>query len=171
MDFEPTYTKEQEQFREAADAYYQAGFEISLPDRLARFVFLTAGLRIVDVCRHSRAAVADVTRLYFQIGQQMAILPLVRRCDETYFSGRWESLALRVIRNSLLDSLWALIQRLVQRLGSGTGPEWIEAGIKLAHQEPLLAELRRDTRKLASEEVSIAALQVISSRLHIACVA
>ncbi|MEE8142899.1 MAG: NAD-glutamate dehydrogenase domain-containing protein, partial [Planctomycetota bacterium] len=157
---------EKVRFGEAVDEYYQAGLQVGQPERLARVAHLTAGLRITDICHQTGAAVGDVTRLYYQVGERSEILPLVRKSDGKIFSGRWETLALRIIRNSLLDSLWALTIKQVRTLGEGSGPLWVKESVEAAFQDALLVELSIDIRKLTSEEITIASLQVVSARLR-----
>ena len=125
---------EQKRYRETLDRYYDAGFTIGLPDRLAKYGYLPAGLRIVDICLGSGAPVPEVARLYFKIGQSSQIFPLVRLCDDKTFAGRWDSLALRIIRNSLLDSLWSLTRTVVGQLGSEVDETWVDRGLALARK-------------------------------------
>lgn len=155
---------ERKRFVEAEDIYYEAGFKIGLPDRLARFTYLPAGLRIVDICFMTGVTVDLVTRLYFRIGQVSQIFPLVRLSDDKQLAGRWESLALRVIRNSLLDSLWSLTRQVVERCEL-VDEDSVEAAVQSLRAEPQFEELRLDLRKLISEELTVASLQVMSWRL------
>lgn len=155
---------ERKRFVEAEDIYYEAGFKIGLPDRLARFTYLPAGLRIVDICFMTGVPVELVTRLYFRIGQVSQIFPLVRLSDDKQLAGRWESLALRVIRNSLLDSLWSMTRQVVERFEL-VDEDSVEAAVQSLRAEPQFEELRLDLRKLISEELTVASLQVMSWRL------
>lgn len=155
---------ERKRFRASEDVYYEAGFKIGLPGRLARFTYLPAGLRIVDVSLASGVPVDLVTRLYFRIGQESQIFPLVRISDDKDLGGRWESLALRVIRNSLLDSLWSMTSQVVQR-GGIDDEAAVERAVGELRQEPQFEELRLDLRNLISEELTVASLQVMSWRL------
>ncbi len=156
---------EQKRFKQSLDRYRDASFEDDFAERLAKCTYSPAGLRIVDICRSSGASVADVAPLYFRIGQETQIFPLVRMSDEKRFIGRWESLALRVIRNTLLDSLWSLTHDTVSQLAEGSGPDWIDRGVAIAQQHPQYEEMRLELKTLKTEELSVAALHVVSVRL------
>ncbi|MFQ5654148.1 MAG: NAD-glutamate dehydrogenase domain-containing protein, partial [Planctomycetota bacterium] len=156
---------EQRRLQRRVDGWYRAGFAVGLPERLARFPHLTAGLRIADICQETGAAVEEVTRLYFQLGETSSILPLVRKCDDKVFTGRWETLAMRVIRNTLLDSLWAFVSRLAGEHGAGSAPGWARSALERLQARTSFREMRLDLKKLAAEEITIASLQVMSTRL------
>ncbi len=142
-----------------------SGFSKELARGLADRSYLTAGLRITDITRETGAPIAEVTALYYQLGIASYIHPLVRRFDDKIFVGRWESLALRIVRNSLLDSLWALVARLIRNYGPIEGDDWVEKTIGRVQERPLFRELAADLRRLGREEITIAALQVLSVRL------
>jgi len=156
---------ERKRYRDLAKGFGRSGIDEELATRLADCYFLTAGLRIADIAGEYGAPLDRVTALYYRLGQESYIHPLVRRFDEHVFVGRWESLALRIARNSLLDSLWALVARLVERHGPIEGADWVESTIAQVESRPVFRELRQDIRRLGREEISIAAMQVLSVRL------
>ena len=147
------------------NGFKELGLAPSLSARLADCLYLTAGLRISDIARETGAPIAAVTSLYYRLGASSYIHPLVRRFDENVYVGRWESLALRIVRNSLLDSLWALVARLVKRYGPVEGETWVEDSIEQVKTGTLFRELSQDMRRLGREEITIASLQVLSVRL------
>ncbi len=157
--------EEKERYQEAVSQFKEAGFESDLAARLADCLYLTAGLRIADIARETGAPIDTVTALYYQLGSVSYIHPMVRRFDENVFVGRWETLALRIVRNSLLDSLWGLVVRLVKRYGPVEGDDWVAKTIAEVKKRPLFRELGADMRRLGREEITIAALQVLSVRL------
>ncbi len=158
---------EQRHFKLSEDIYYGAGFTIGLPVRLARITYLPAGLRIVDICFLPQASVPEVTKLYFRIGQLSQIFPLVRTLDDHSFLGRWESLMVRMVRNSLLDSLWSLTNRVVRSLrdDSIATKDWTDEGMKRAEASPYFEEIRLDIAELLREDLSTASLPVVAWRL------
>jgi len=158
---------EDERARHAAsvDEFREAGVDAALAVDLADCLYLTAGLRIADIVRETGAPIAAVTSLYYGLGNSSYIHPLVRRFDENVFVGRWESLALRIVRNSLLDSLWALVAQMVRLYGPVEGSDWVDRSIERVGKGALFRELSLDMRRLGREEITIAALQVLSVRL------
>ncbi len=160
-------SSERTRFLQVTEQYRAAAFGEELAQKIARVGYATAGLRISDIAHRLGARIADVTKLYFQAGQVTQILPLIRKCDDKFFTGRWETLALRITRNSMLDALWGLTSRLVERLGAGEGDAWVERGLDLLRSRPFFDELKADIARLGSEEeLTIATLQVMSSRVQ-----
>ncbi len=156
---------EQLRHNQLVEGFEADGLSKTLSTRLADCMYLTAGLRISDIARETGAPISAVTSLYYRLGSSTYIHPLVRRFDENVYVGRWESLALRIVRNSLLDSLWALVARLVKRYGPVEGDGWVEDSIAKVKTGSLFRELSQDMRRLGREEITIASLQVLSVRL------
>ncbi|MFN0057516.1 MAG: NAD-glutamate dehydrogenase domain-containing protein [Planctomycetota bacterium] len=154
-----------QRFHDNTALFLELGVDAAVVRRLVNTVHTPAGLRIVDAARETRTPVAEVTKLYFRLGQESSIFALVRRCDDKVYPGRWESLALRIIRNSILDSLLGLTVKLVHELARSGDRDWVDHAAARAKRIPQLVELRVDLKKLVGEDLTIGALQVMSARL------
>lgn len=150
--------------------YREQGFDTPTACRLTRFGYMTAGLCCADIALTTGSDLADVVELYYRIGQGSYIIPFVRSWEDKGFSGRWDSLALRIIRNSMLESLGALASGQVTAIDvDGGAPDWVERGVELFQEGPHVEELRREMKRLAGEEISLAALQVTAEHLRRVC--
>jgi len=158
-------TEERTRHEKFVAEFAAAGFSPEIARVLADRSYITAGLRIADIARECDAPIAPVTALYYRLGSSSYIHPLVRRFDENVFVGRWESLSLRIVRNSLLDSLWALVAGLIRDRGPVAGRAWVDDTVAEVKEWPLFRELSSDLRRLGREEITIAALHVLSVRL------
>ncbi|MEM7168204.1 MAG: NAD-glutamate dehydrogenase domain-containing protein, partial [Planctomycetota bacterium] len=133
--------------------YREQGFDKETAKRLTRFGYMTAGLCCVDIAIRTKRDLADVVQLYYRIGQASYIIPFVRSWEENSFSGRWDSLALRITRNSMLESLGALAKRQVETIDvTAEGRVWVERGLEMLQEGPHVEELRREMKRLAGEE-------------------
>lgn len=157
---------EAKRYQTNVESFVEAGFSDELAGRLASFEYITAGLGIASISHDTGTDLEDVMSLYFQVGHSSFLVRFIRNVDERSFAGRWESLALRILRNSMLESLGALTTRQVLGLGPGSGEEWVARGVQAIDDDPRVISLRNDMQKLTREELSIAAIQVISERLR-----
>ncbi|MDE0960169.1 MAG: NAD-glutamate dehydrogenase [Planctomycetota bacterium] len=144
----------------------KAGFSPALAQSLAKFEHLTAGVRILDISRTHDIRVGDVARIYYLLGHRSGLHPLVRKCDEMSFSGRWDSLSMRILRNTFLDGLWALVTRICGRNENQRKGDWIEVHIEDLRRKPSFKAMESDIRRIGSEELSIASIQVLSVRFR-----
>ncbi|MGE4620177.1 MAG: NAD-glutamate dehydrogenase domain-containing protein [Planctomycetota bacterium] len=142
------------------------GFPEWLAQRLAKFEYLTAGVRILDISRTYDIRVADVARIYYLLGNRSGLHPLVRKCDEADFSGRWDSLSMRILRNTILDGLWALVARICSKALKKRDEGWIEQLVEDLRRKPSFKAMESDIRRIGSEELSIASVQVLSVRFR-----
>ena len=143
-----------------------AGFSPVLAQSLAKFEHLTAGVRILDISRTHDIRVGDVARIYYLLGHRSGLHPLVRKCDEMMFNGRWDSLSMRILRNTILDGLWALVTRICGRSENQRQGDWIESHIEELRRKPSFKAMESDIRRIGSEELSIASVQVLSVRFR-----
>ncbi|MGE3165065.1 MAG: NAD-glutamate dehydrogenase domain-containing protein [Planctomycetota bacterium] len=153
-------------FESVREKYEEFGFAGEMAHRLACFDYLAMGLGVCDIAHQTGRRVEEVTSLYVQIGRVTHIVPFVRVFEVRDFSGRWESLAVRIIRNSIIESLWSLAKFEVTRAVARGGTEWVKGTIEELQKDRKVTGLRKELRRLAEEELSIAALQVISERLR-----
>ena len=91
---------------------------------------------------------------------------MVRKCDESVFSGRWDSLSMRILRNTILDGLWALVARICESSKDSDSISWIEESVEAQRSRPSFRALESDIRRIGSEELSIASVQVLSVRFR-----
>lgn len=142
------------------------GFSESLAQRLTKFEYLTAGVRILDISRTYDIRVPDVARIYYHLGNRSGLHPLVRKCDEAAFSGRWDSLSMRILRNTILDGLWALVARICSKAPDDRAEGWIDHLVDELRRKPSFKAMESDIRRIGSEELSIASVQVLSVRFR-----
>ncbi|OUU23417.1 MAG: hypothetical protein CBC13_05575 [Planctomycetia bacterium TMED53] len=157
---------EQDRFQAYVDEAVLSGFPEELAYRLAKFEYLTAGVRILDVSNTFGLKVDHVARVYYLLGNESGLHPLVRKCDESILSGRWDSLSMRILRNTILDGLWALVARICESDPDSASPRWIEESIDNLRSRPSFRALESDIRRIGSEELSIASVQVLSVRFR-----
>lgn len=157
---------EHERFNAYVNEAVGAGFPEDLATRLAKFEYLTAGVRILDVSNTYSLRVDHVARLYYLLGNESGLHPLVRKCDESVLSGRWDSLSMRILRNTILDGLWALVARICESNPDSQTPGWIEESIRELRANPSFGALESDIRRIGSDELSIASVQVLSVRFR-----
>lgn len=157
---------EHERFSSYVNEAVSAGFPEDLAYRLAKFEYLTAGVRILDVSNTYGLKVDHVARLYYLLGNESGLHPLVRKCDESVLSGRWDSLSMRILRNTILDGLWALVARICEAGPDSQAYGWIEDSIQQLRSRPSFIALESDIRRIGSEELSIASVQVLSVRFR-----
>ena len=142
------------------------GFSPSLAQNMAKFEHLTAGVRILDISRTHDILVADVARVYYLLGHRSGLHPLVRKCDEVVSTGRWDSLSMRILRNTILDGLWALVTRICGNGSEQREGDWIEQAVEDLRRKPSYIAMESDIRRIGSEELSIASVQVLSVRFR-----
>ena len=142
------------------------GLSESLAQRMTKFEYLTAGVRILDISRTFDIRVADVARIYYHLGNRSGLHPLVRKCDEADFSGRWDSLSMRILRNTILDGLWALVARMCSKAPDNRDEGWIDQLVEDLRRKPSFKAMESDIRRIGSEELSIASVQVLSVRFR-----
>jgi hypothetical protein len=82
------------------------------------------------------------------------------------FNGRWDSLSMRILRNTILDGLWALVTRICGRSENQRQGDWIESHIEELRRKPSFKAMESDIRRIGSEELSIASVQVLSVRFR-----
>ena len=157
---------EQDRFNNYVTQAMESGFPLDLATRLAKFEYLTAGVRILDVSNTSGLKVETVARVYYLLGNESGLHPLVRKCDESVFSGRWDSLSMRILRNTILDGLWALVARICESSKDSDSLRWIEESVEAQRSRPSFRALESDIRRIGSEELSIASVQVLSVRFR-----
>ena len=144
----------------------ELGLSETLAQRIIKFEYLTAGVRILDISRSFDIRVPDVARLYYYLGNHSGLHPLVRKCDEANFSGRWDSLSMRILRNTILDGLWALVARICNKAPKEREEGWIEQMVEDLRRKPSFKAMESDIRRIGSEELSIASVQVLSVRFR-----
>ncbi|MEE2888886.1 MAG: NAD-glutamate dehydrogenase domain-containing protein [Planctomycetota bacterium] len=144
----------------------ELGISETLAQRIIKFEYLTAGVRILDISRSFDIRVPDVARLYYYLGNHSGLHPLVRKCDVADFSGRWDSLSMRILRNTILDGLWALVARICDKAPKEREEGWIEQMVEDLRRKPSFKAMESDIRRIGSEELSIASVQVLSVRFR-----
>jgi NAD-specific glutamate dehydrogenase len=142
------------------------GLSETFAQRMTKFEYLTAGVRILDISRSFEIRVPDVARLYYYLGNRSGLHPLVRKCDEADFSGRWDSLSMRILRNTILDGLWALVAKICSKAPKDPKDGWIEQLVEDLRRKPSFKAMESDIRRIGSEELSIASVQVLSVRFR-----
>ena len=73
---------------------------------------------------------------------------------------------MRILRNTILDGLWALVARICESDPDSQSPHWIEDSIDQLRSKPSFRALESDIRRIGSEELSIASVQVLSVRFR-----
>ncbi len=165
-------TKQEEvRYSKQCEEYTLGGFGEAAAERIAAFGYLPAGLDVTSLALRTGVPLSEVNRFYWQVARASQILPLVRKSDDKSFGGRWESLAVRIVRNSFLESLGALVASLLERFyprgaGAAAAGPWIELGVEHVRSHPAFSELRAEMKRLGTQdEMTIATLQVLSTRL------
>ncbi len=157
---------ELERFENHRQEALDQGFSESLAQRMIKFEYLTAGVRILDISRTFDIRVPEVARIYYDLGNRSGLHPLVRKCDEAVFSGRWDSLSMRILRNTILDGLWALVARICSKAPENREEGWIDQLVEELRRKPSFKAMESDIRRIGSEELSIASVQVLSVRFR-----
>jgi len=142
------------------------GFSPELARDLAKFEHFTAGVRILEISRTQDLQVADVARVYYLLGHRSGLHPLVRKCDEMVSTGRWDSLSMRILRNTILDGLWALVTRICSENSKSSSVDWIDERVEELRRQPNFKAMESDVRRIGSEELTIASVQVMSVRIR-----
>ena len=73
---------------------------------------------------------------------------------------------MRILRNTILDGLWALVARICEAGPDSQAYGWIEDSIQQLRSRPSFVALESDIRRIGSEELSIASVQVLSVRFR-----
>ncbi|HIN80441.1 MAG TPA: hypothetical protein EYN00_05135, partial [Planctomycetes bacterium] len=157
---------EKRRYSSVEEQFMVAGCDHDVAQSLARFDYLAAGVRILDISNSSGIPVIEVARLYYRLGRKSYIHPFVRRCDETVLAGRWDSLSMGILRNTILDGLWALVTRICDEVEDASRKRWAEKAINELREKEEFQSIEREVRTLASEEITIASLQVLSVRFE-----
>lgn len=157
---------EKRRYSSVSEKFMIAGCDRGVAQSLARFDYLAAGVRILDISHSSEIPVAEVARLYYRLGHKSYIHPFVRRCDETVLAGRWDSLSMGILRNKILDGLWALVTRICHDGKKVTHKRWAEVAINELRGKEEFQSIEHEVRILAAEEITIASLQVLSVRFE-----
>ena len=71
-----------------------------------------------------------------------------------------------ILRNTILDGLWALVTRICDEVEDASRKRWAEKAINELREKEEFQSIEREVRTLASEEITIASLQVLSVRFE-----
>ena len=73
---------------------------------------------------------------------------------------------MRILRNTILDGLWALVARMCSKAPNNREEGWIDQLVEDLRRKPSFKAMESDIRRIGSEELSIASVQVLSVRFR-----
>jgi len=138
---------EAQRFEKARKSHIKAGVPIELATRIANLEAHNAALDIIELARQSKAGVAAVARIYFEVGTHIGLDWLRDQVERLHVDGPWQALARRGLRDNALRVHRCVTERVLAGRERGSAEArvaaWAEsAGDSLAHWKRTLHDMR-----------------------------
>jgi glutamate dehydrogenase len=127
--------------------FVDAGVPARLAERIAGLDALESAFDLVELAAQHRKPVADIARLYFELGSQIGLDWLREQIEKLQVDGPWQAVARTTLRDSALRVHRKLTDRILTRRERGSAAErvsaWITAlGEQLSHWNRTIADMR-----------------------------
>jgi glutamate dehydrogenase len=138
---------DREHFEALRKRHIEAGVPAELATRVASLEPHNAALDIIELATEHKARIAEVARIYFEVGTCIGLDWLREHVERLKVDGPWQAVARSGLRDSALRIHRRLTERVLARRERGTADArvkaWVQsAGDNLAHWQRTLEEMR-----------------------------
>jgi glutamate dehydrogenase len=138
---------DRERFDTVRKEHVAGGVPAELAARIASFEALNAALDIVELATKHGARIADVARVYFEVGTRIGLDWLRDRVEQLAVDGPWQAVARSGLRDNSLRIHRQVTDRVLARPGNGSAGArvdgWVQsAGEELQHWQRTLTDMR-----------------------------
>lgn len=138
---------DRERYEKVRAEHADAGVPSDLAARIASLSAHNAAMDIVELATANRVGVAEVARMYFEIGARVGLDWVRDQIEQLSVDGPWQAIARTGLRDAAMRIHRRLAERVLSRTDSGAAharvAQWLQAGgDELAHWQRTLADMR-----------------------------
>jgi glutamate dehydrogenase len=138
---------ERERFEKVRKQHLDGGVPADLADRIASLEAHNAALDIVELATAGKTRVADVARIYFEVGTRIGLDWLREQIERLKVDGPWQAVARSGLRDGALRIHRRVAERVLGRRERGSAADrvtgWVgSAGDDLAQWQRTLNDMR-----------------------------
>jgi glutamate dehydrogenase len=138
---------DRERFEKVRKEHVESGVPADLAARIAGLAAHNAALDIVEIATAHQAGVAEVARVYFEIGARVGLDWVRDQIEQLSVDGPWQAIARTGLRDGAMRIHRRLAERVLSRTDQGAAharvAQWLAAGgDDLAHWQRMLTEMR-----------------------------